>query len=103
MGFPVSNTFSVDENSYPEGLDFWLNDTKQRIADIQESTIEQTENEIIAWRLVKESIIQQISSVKMEPIEDCYEHTELYSKGPLLNTEWYQTGRFNDDLPLYFI
>ena len=99
MGFPVSNTFSVDENSYLEGLDFWLNDTKQRIADIQESTIEQTENEKIAWRLVKESIIQQISSVKMEPIEDCYEHTEIYTKGPLLNTEWYQTGGFNDDLP----
>jgi hypothetical protein len=99
LGFPVSNTFSVDENSYLEGLDFWLNDTKQRIADIQESTIEQTENEKIAWRLVKEAIIQQISSVKMEPIEDCYEHTEIYTKGPLLNTEWYQTGGFNDDLP----
>lgn len=53
----------------------------------------------IAWRLVKVSIIQQVSSVKMEPIEDCYEHTEIYTKGPLLNTEWYQTGGFNDDLP----
>lgn len=45
LGFSVSNTFSVDKNSYPEGLNFWLNDTKRRIADIQESNIEQTENE----------------------------------------------------------
>jgi hypothetical protein len=98
LGFSVSNKFVVEENSFPEGLDFWINDTKQRIADIQESNLEQTDNEEIAWRLVKEAIIQQVSTEKNVPLEDCYEHTETYTKGPLLNTRWYQTGGFNDDL-----
>jgi len=99
LGFSVSNKFIIDEGSYPDGLEFWLEDAKSQISEIQKSNIKQSDNEKLAWRLVQQAIINEINSSKFEPIEDCYEHTVTYTKGPLLNTTWYQTGGFNDDLP----
>lgn len=99
LGFSVTNRFIVDESSYPPGLKFWMDDAKNQIYDIQISYIEQTPKEKIAWELVQQSIINEVNSTKNEPIEDCYEHTEIYTKGPLTSTLWYQTGGFNDALP----
>ena len=99
LGFSINNNFLVDENSYPLGLEMWMDDAIEQINDIQLSNIEQSPKEKIAWDLVQQSIIEEINTLKREPIEDCYEHTEIYTKGPLMNTTWYQTGGFNDELP----
>lgn len=72
LGFSISNKFIIDENSYPAGLEFWINDVKEQIFNIQKSNIKQSNNEELAWRLVQQAIINEINSSKNVPIEDCY-------------------------------
>lgn len=100
LGFSFDNNFNVDENLFPEGLKYWVNDTKKQLLDIQNSNIVQSEAEKIAWREIQNSLVNKISgsSNSREPIEQCYEHSDIYTKGPLLSSIWEQTGGFNDAL-----
>jgi len=99
LGYSVNNNFAVDEKFYPPGLQFWMDDAIKQINDIQISNIEQSSKEKIAWKLVRQSIIEEVSTLKNEPIEDCYEHTIITTHGPLMSTTWEQLGGFNDELP----
>lgn len=100
LGVSENTKFIIDENSYPPGLKFWLNDAKKQITDIQNSNIEQSERERIAWEKVQtKSIIKTSNFAAKEPPIECYEHTETYTKGPLLSSNWHQTGTFNNSLP----
>jgi len=112
LAFSVNNKFIVDENSYPLGLKFWMDDANEQIEEIQLSNIEQSPNDKIAWDLVQQSIINEVTSLKtVTPPPGCYEHTVITTKGPLLKTAWDQRSGFNFklidmkcngiDLPVY--
>jgi hypothetical protein len=100
LAFSENNEFNIDENLYPPGLKFWMNDTKKQITDIQHSNIEQSEKIKFAWDEVETALETSSQSMfaKEGPIEECYEHTEIITVGPLLNSTWYQTGGFNSAL-----
>lgn len=97
LGFSEENKFTIDEDLYPISLKFWINNAKKQIADIQNSSIVQSEKEKVAWKHVQIQILNSLT--KKEPEEACYEHVVIDSNGPLLNSTWYQTGGFNDELP----
>jgi len=99
LGYSFNNNFEVDENSYPPGLRFWMDDAKEQIKAIQLSNIEQSPKEEIAWDLVQQSLIDEISSLKYEPPPDCYEHTEIITVGPIETPPWHQGYAFNSELP----
>ncbi|MDD3722086.1 MAG: Spi family protease inhibitor [Lutibacter sp.] len=99
LGFSVNGKFDIDENSYPLGLKFWIKDAKKQITDIQNSNIEQSEKDKLAWKLVQYAIANSNIFAKEPPVE-CYEHTVTYTVGPLLSTTWFQTGGFNDAYPI---
>lgn len=94
LGFSFDNNFNIDENIFPDGLKYWVNDTKKQILDIQNSNIVQSEAEKIAWRQIQNALINKISSSK-EPVETCSEQIDINTRGPLLNSVWYQRGGFN--------
>lgn len=93
LAFSEEGTFNVDENSYPDGLKYWLTDTKKQIADIQISNIEQSRENKLAWQEVQNSLTT-LSKYKPlhEPPEDCYNHSEIEKVEPLLNSTWEQRG-----------
>lgn len=97
LAFSKDNKFVVDESQYPPGLKFWVDDAKKQIADIQNSNIVQSEKEKHLWEHVQ--IQNTLANKRDDPVPPCYDHTEQHVKGPLLNSKWYQTGGFNDDLP----
>ena len=99
LGYSPDGNFVFDENSYPSGLKFWINDATEQIYTIQNSNKEQSESEKHVWEYVQKSESFGLKPNKSAPPEECYEHEEIYTKGPLMNTLWYQTGVFNDDLP----
>lgn len=102
LGFSRDSNFDVDENLYPLGLKFWLNDTKNQIADIQNSNIEQSDENKLAWEEVQNALATSTQSIFAKPIDpapDCYEHEVTISVGPLLSSSWDQLGGFNDALP----
>lgn len=102
LGFSEKGKFVIDENSYPLGLRFWVNDTKKQIKEIQNSKISQTEVNKKAWDYVKNTVLasnQNLTSKLEPPQEKCYEHNETLTIGPLLSSHWTQTGGYNDSLP----
>lgn len=99
LAYSENGKFEPNEDFYPLGLKFWMKDAKKQITDIQNSNIEQSENEKQAWKLVQFVIANPNSSIfSKEPVKECYEYTETITVGPLLGTTWYQTGGFNDAL-----
>lgn len=100
LGFSENGKFDIYENSYPPGLKFWIKDTKKQITDIQNSNIEQSEKNKLAWKEVQNALATTSQNIiAIEPPNECYEHTETITVGPLLNSTWHQFGDFNDALP----
>lgn len=107
IGYAEEGEFIVDQDSYPLGLEFWINDAKKQITDIQNSSIEQTENDKLAWSKIQILSTENSESITGRPPTDpdepggdpCYAHTVSHTTGPLLSSRWYQTGGFNDALP----
>ncbi|MGD9992252.1 MAG: C10 family peptidase [Salinivirgaceae bacterium] len=100
IGFSETGSFNVDEENKPDGLKFWIKDAKKQIFEIQKSDIKASAKEKIAWTLVKESLINEVSSLKNLPIDECYDHTEVITKGPLCtSTPWNQSSGFWNELP----
>lgn len=100
IGFSETGSFNMDEANMPDGLKFWIKDAKKQIFEIQKSDIKASEKEKIAWKLVKESLINEVSSLKNLPIDECYEHTEVVTKGPLCTSSaWGQEYGFYNSLP----
>lgn len=100
LAFSERNKFEINNNSYPDGLAFWIKDAKKQITGIQKSNIQQTEKEKLAWKNVKYSFSPNEKSASLlPPVEECYEHSDLTMVGPILETKWYQTGGFQDSLP----
>ncbi len=97
LGYSDENEFIVDEESYPLGLQFWMNDTKDQIAEIQKSDQTQSKDENLAWEKVVAELPREITG--KEPPMVCTESTTVVTVGPLLNSTWNQTGAFNDQLP----
>jgi len=54
IGFPENDNFLVDFESMPEGLQFWIDDTKKQITDIQNSDLKQSEKDKNAWGNIQE-------------------------------------------------
>lgn len=72
---------------YPLGLKFWINDVKLQITEIQNSNIKQSEREKNVWeKIEKEGFTSYSKTLVKTPVEDCYDHTETFTKGPLLKT-----------------
>lgn len=100
LAFSENNKFIINESSFSPGLKFWINDTEKQITKIQNSNIRQSEKEKIAWKKIMASgIIKTSHTPANEPPTECYEHTEVFTIGPFLNSHWYQSGGFNDALP----
>lgn len=99
LAFSENNKFAIGDNYYPLGLKDWIKDAKKQITYIQNSTIEQSENDKLAWRQIGQAISNYKKTTKNEPMEECYEHTETYTKGPLLSSTWSQIGIFNLQMP----
>ena len=97
LGFSEVGKFEV--NAYPLGLKSWIKNAKKQITDIQDSNIKQSKNEKAAWEQVQDMLSSQNIFSKPPP-DDCYEHTDVYTIGPLLSSTWYQWGGFNDALPI---
>ncbi|MEZ5069885.1 MAG: C10 family peptidase [Bacteroidales bacterium] len=100
LGYSVDNNFEVDEGSYPTGLKYWMTDAKEQIEHIQISNIEQTPEVEIAWKFVQQSIIDEVTTLKSVPPDDCYDHTEIFTEGPFGIPTWHQESPYNDDLPI---
>ena len=98
LAYSEEGRFEIDETAYSEGLQFWTNDTKMQISEIQNSKLEQSSENKIAWEKIQNILTNQNLFSKEDPIE-CYDHTEIYTVGPFLNSKWYQDGGFNDALP----
>jgi len=100
LGFSLDNNFDVDESSYASsGLEFWIEDTEEQIYEIQNSDMEQTELQKKVWDYIQKSKPSGLKSTNNEPPENCYEHEEIYTKGPLTSLIWWQTGAFKSALP----
>ncbi|MBE9467296.1 MAG: Spi family protease inhibitor [Bacteroidetes bacterium] len=100
IGFSEKGSFDMDEANMPDGLRFWIKDAKKQFFEIQKSDIKPSAKEKIAWKLVKESLITDVSSLKSIPIPGCYEHTEVVTKGPLsTSSAWGQKDGFYNSLP----
>ncbi|NLP59420.1 C10 family peptidase [Lutibacter sp. B1] len=99
LGFSEKGNFILNENSFPPGLKFWVKNTKKQITDIQNSNIEQSENNKIAWEQVQFQLSTSQLSAIAPPGDECFDHTVTITKGPLLSTTWHQLGVFNDALP----
>lgn len=97
LGFSEINNFVVNEDFYPEGLGFWVSDTKKRISEIRKLNIDQAENVKVSWSSLKKN-----KSFKMSepPIGGGNCPDQIYTEGPLLASKWEQTGGFNNDLPV---
>jgi hypothetical protein len=98
IAFSDNGKFIVDESKYSEGLKSWIINAEKQIVAIQKSTVQQTDNQKLAWRLVKNTLVNQNLYAK-PPADQCYEHTEIETKGPYINTTWDQTRGFNYMLP----
>lgn len=97
LAYSEEGKFEVDEAAYPEGLQFWMDDAKRQISEIQNSKMEQSIENEITWENIQNILTSQSLFSKEDPI-DCYDHTEIDTVGPFLNTEWHQAGGFNDAL-----
>lgn len=101
LAFSENGIFNVNE-SYPEGLRFWLDDTINQISDIQTSELEQSNEVKLAWKEVSNSltgIVKNNNLYSKDPPIGCFEHSETISVNPLLSSTWDQQGYFNDQLP----
>lgn len=98
LAYSTENNFVVDENSYPPGLRFWMDDAKKQMEDIRSLSTEQSGISENAWESVQTALIGEVSTLKKEPIPDCYEHTEIFTEGPFTMPTWHQNSPFNDDL-----
>lgn len=97
LAYSENRNFDVNEdNEYPTGLQFWIEDTKNQISDIQKSNLKQTDEIKQVWKDVQ---ITNPSLFLKDPPIGCYEHTETTTIGPLLSSKWFQDGGFNDALP----
>lgn len=101
LAYSTENNFVVDENSYPPGLRLWMDDAKKQMEDIRSLSSEQSRISENAWESVQTALIGEVSSLKKEPIPDCYEHTEIYTEWPFTMPTWHQRSPFNDDLPTH--
>ncbi len=102
LRFSDYGNFEINELAYPSGLKFWMKDTKKQITDIQNSNIEQSETNKLAWEKAEISFSisnDEISSKPIDPLPDCYEHEVTTTVEPLLNSIWHQDGVFNDAIP----
>ena len=102
IGFSEKDTFTASFDSIPEGLQFWIEDTKKQITEIQYSETKQTKKAEKAWGNIQMFFNEQNLSYKLNDNDDpldCEDRTVTVTKGPLLSTKWSQQGTFNDALP----
>ncbi|MFN3271839.1 MAG: C10 family peptidase [Cloacibacterium caeni] len=100
LAFSEKGKFIVDEKKYPLELKYWIDDTKLQIKEIQNSNIEQSEENKKEWNFVQKKVLSLNHNIaSKEPSIECYEHSETLTIGPLLNSTWEQSGGFNDALP----
>jgi hypothetical protein len=99
LAYSTENTFVGDIHSYQSGLKIWMDDAKKQIETIQSSGSEQSRIAKKSWESVQKAIIGEVSSLKKEPIPDCWEHTEIVTEGPISAPTWHQKYPYNSALP----
>ncbi|MEN8228144.1 MAG: C10 family peptidase [Bacteroidota bacterium] len=98
LAYSTENNFRVDENSHSPSLRLWMDDARKQMEDIRSSSSEQSRISENAWESIQTALISEVSSLKKEPIPDCYEHTDIFTEGPFTVPTWHQDSPFNDDL-----
>lgn len=100
LAYSTNNNFAVEEALFIPNLSFWMEDASAQIEKIQFSNLGQSIDIEKVWARVQHSLINEVFSLKIEPTEDdCYEHTEMYTVGPITTPTWQQQGGYNDELP----
>ncbi|MFO7933289.1 MAG: Spi family protease inhibitor [Bacteroidales bacterium] len=99
LAYSTDNNFEVDEYSYPPGVKVWMDDAKKQIESIKSSGSEQSRIAKKSWASIQQAIIGEVSSLKKEPIPDCYELTEIITNGPIVVPTWDQEHPYNSELP----
>lgn len=102
IGYSENGKFDTDEDLYPLGLKFWIEDTKKQITGVQNSNLRQSDAIKLTWEKVEHFLTGSTNSIFAKPVNpapDCYEHEVNVTVGPLLYSTWGQSGGFNDALP----
>ncbi|HHA19141.1 MAG TPA: hypothetical protein ENK70_05490, partial [Methylophaga sp.] len=101
LAYSTENNFVVDDNSYPPGLKFWIDDAKKQLESIKSSGCEQSLTAQDAWGSIQQSIIDQVSTLKsVPPDDDCYNHSDIITRGPITVPTWHQNDPFNSQTPI---
>lgn len=95
LGFSLVGYFNFNKYALPSGLKYWIQDTEEQICEIQNSGMEQSNLIKKIWEYFQKSHSKLLKSTNNEPPEDCYEHEEIYTKGPITSAVWHQTSGFN--------
>ncbi len=100
LAYSTDNNFEVDEYSYPSGVKVWMDDAKKQIESIKSSGSEQSHMAKKSWESIQQALIGEVSSLKKEPIPDCWEHTEIITRGPIDDVPtWGQEYPYNTEMP----
>jgi hypothetical protein len=97
LAFSEDSKFELETDSSAFGFKLWINNVKKQITGIQNSTAEQTEEKKLQWRQVK-NIFANYSLFAKAPVDECTEYTTTVTKGPYLQTTWWQQGGYNSAL-----
>lgn len=99
FAYSESNTFTVNSDDYPKGLVNWLDDTKNKVKEIRKSHSPQKPEIKQRWNELDGKTAplpgDDDGDGEIDPCQDI--HTQV---GPLLSTEWWQRGGFNDAVPI---
>ncbi|MBS7256324.1 C10 family peptidase [Flavobacterium branchiicola] len=109
IAFSEDNKFVLDDGkdkSYPLGLKSWVENAKRQISMIQNLNLKQEKREKLAWKEVKNIMIdagmfedKSVTNKRDIPNNTiCYDRVVSQTKGPFLETTWWQYNGFNDSL-----
>ncbi len=100
LAYSESNTFTVDTSKYPLGLVDWLDNTKNKVREVRRSNTGQRPDVKHRWDVLLGRIAplpgDEDGDGEVDPCQDIHVHVE-----PLLSTQWWQRGGFNDLAPDY--
>lgn len=97
LAYSDKNLFPTEESDLPENISYWVQETKKGIQKVKEDTKKQSKEIKIAWEKYLSSSILKNEPPIGEPGDLCDD--VIYTKGPLIQTEWGQRGGYNALVP----